>query len=227
MKIYYNYIKLIIKCSDISIEVYCPIGIFVGIMDRNNEKRVVEEICDISGRFDYSDNSEIDAVLSEVKDRDYFRESVFGKRYLQRLTMLLTGVSAKDCVLCGKEAINNVVCNTCIQKISQIHKQRGDVATQIKSEPKLPMIEAAKKVPVVLEDDAQANSSSCASDNRIDEDITIEELFKDMDDSLLQLASQVTAKSIKRLSWVNIAISIVNFIMTFFLALFLWKFITS
>ena len=197
------------------------------IMNRENEKRVVEEICDISGRCDYSDNNDIDTVLSEIKDRAYFRDSIFGKRYIQRLSMLLTGVSASDCVLCGKEAINNVVCNTCIQKISQIHRQREEVATQIKGAPKAQATEATKKEPAVLADDVKVNSSSGASDNRNDEDITIEELFKDMDDSLLQLASQVTAKSIKRLSWVNIAISIVNFIMTFFLALFLWKFITS
>ena len=188
------------------------------IMNRENEKRVVEEICDISGRCDYSDNNDIDTVLSEIKDRAYFRDSIFGKRYIQRLSMLLTGVSASDCVLCGKEAINNVVCNTCIQKISQLNKKDKPVEA-VRTEPKVPA------------ESVQASRSNVTVSNQVvegtNEDITIEELFKDMDDSLLQLASQVTAKSIKRLSWVNIALGIVNFIMTFFLALFLWKFITS
>lgn len=192
------------------------------IMNRDNEKRVVEEICDISGTCDYSDNNDIDTVLSEIKDRDYFRDSIFGKRYIQRLSMLLTGVSASDCVLCGKEAINNVVCNTCIQKISQLNKKDKPVEA-VRTEPKVP----AESVQASRSNVTVSNQVVEGTNEDINEDITIEELFKDMDDSLLQLASQVTAKSIKRLSWVNIALGIVNFIMTFFLALFLWKFITS
>lgn len=194
----------------------------MGIMNRENEKRVVEEICDISGTCDYSDNNDIDTVLFEIKDRAYFRDSIFGKRYIQRLSMLLTGVSASDCVLCGKEAINNVVCNTCIQKISQLNKKDKPVEA-VRTEPKVPVesVQASRSNVAVI------NQVGEGTNEDINEDITIEELFKDMDDSLLQLASQVTAKSIKRLSWVNIALGIVNFIMTFFLALFLWKFITS
>ena len=192
------------------------------IMNRENEKRVVEEICDISGTCDYSDNNDIDAVLTKIKDRDYFKDSVFGKRYIQRLSMLLTGVTASDCVLCGKEAINNVVCNTCIQKISQLNKKDKPVEA-VRTEPKVP----AESVQASHSNVAVINQVVEGTNEDINEDITIEELFKDMDDSLLQLASQVTAKSIKRLSWVNIALGIVNFIMTFFLALFLWKFITS
>ena len=191
-------------------------------MNRENEKRVVEEICDISGRCDYSDNNDIDTVLSEIKDRAYFRDSVFGERYIQRLSMLLTGVTASDCVLCGKEAINNVVCNTCIQKISQLNKKDKSVEA-VRTESKVP----AESVQASHSNVAVINQVVEGTNEDINEDITIEELFKDMDDSLLQLASQVTAKSIKRLSWVNIALGIVNFIMTFFLALFLWKFITS
>lgn len=192
------------------------------IMNRENEKRVVEEICDISGTCDYSDNNDIDAVLTKIKDRDYFKDSVFGKRYIQRLSMLLTGVTASDCVLCGKEAINNVVCNTCIQKISQLNKKDKPVEA-VRTESKVPAesVQASRRNVTVINQVVEGTNED------INEDITIEELFKDMDDSLLQLASQVTAKSIKRLSWVNIALGIVNFIMTFFLALFLWKFITS
>ena len=196
------------------------------IMNRENEKRVVEEICDISGRCDYSDNNDIDTVLSEIKDRAYFRDSIFGKRYIQRLSMLLTGVSASDCVLCGKEAINNVVCNTCIQKISQLNKKDKPVEA-VRTEPKVPAESVQASRSNVTASNQVVEGAYEGTNEDINEDITIEELFKDMDDSLLQLASQVTAKSIKRLSWVNIALGIVNFIMTFFLALFLWKFITS
>ena len=56
---------------------------------------------------------------------------------------------------------------------------------------------------------------------------SIEDLFKDMDDSLMQLASQSTVGTIKKLSWINITLSIINSIVIFFLALFLWKFIMA
>ena len=61
----------------------------------------------------------------------------------------------------------------------------------------------------------------------VDAAVLIEDLFKDMDDSLIQLASQSTVRTIKKLSWINILLSIINSIAIFFLALFLWKFIVS
>ena len=174
-------------------------------MDRENEKRVVEEICLMSETYDYSDTDDIEKVLSKVNNIDYFKESVFGKRYIQRLTMLSTGLEATDCVLCGKGAVNRVVCNTCMQKLGELqHKKRR-----------------VEKKETIVSNKPLDTTSDMSSD------ISIEELFRDMDDSLLQLASQGTAKTIKRLSWINIALSVVNFIMIFFLTLFLWKFITT
>ena len=55
----------------------------------------------------------------------------------------------------------------------------------------------------------------------------IEDLFKDMDDSLMKLASQRTVGTIKKLAWINMALSVINSIVIFFLALFLWKFIMA
>ena len=222
-------------------------------MNRENEKRVVEEICYISEGCNYSNDSELENALRQVKDRDYFRESIFGKRYIQRLTMLCTGVSADDCVLCGREAINHIVCNTCMQKLSQLGTRRRKMESQAWTTPKVvPDVGSYKEPefvvmpkqenedskitePVQIAEPSQNNNTNTTLNNNnnndinndINGDITIEELFKDMDDSLLQLASQVTAKSIKRLSWINIGLSIINFILIFFLTLFLWKFITS
>lgn len=197
-------------------------------MDRENEKKVVTEICEISETYDYSNPDSLDSVLAQIKDRDLFKESVFGKRYIQRLTMLGTGLEATDCVLCGSEALNRVVCNTCMQKIGELQRKRRQVEKQ-------DVVIQKKQAPQVVQDsgindnvsEVQPTIAPRSDSDNMSSDISIEELFKDMDDSLLQLASQVTAKTIKRLSWINIALSVVNFIMIFFLALFLWKYITA
>lgn len=182
-------------------------------INRENEKQVVEEICSFSNAFDYSKAEDLKKALSAANKRDIFKQSIFGMRYIKRLSMLSTGLTATDCVLCGKEAINNVVCNTCIQKLNQIKTKNKKTEN--------------KNSDLSISSTAN-NPSDIAADNYSStNEISIEELFKDMDDSLLQLASQVTAKSIKRLTWINIAIGVLNFIVLFFLTLFLWKFITT
>ena len=50
-----------------------------------------------------------------------------------------------------------------------------------------------------------------------------ENRFRDIDDSLLQLASQKPLKSTKRLVWVAIGIGVINLVAMVFVGLFLWK----
>ena len=50
-----------------------------------------------------------------------------------------------------------------------------------------------------------------------------ESLFRDIDDSLFQVASQRTSESTQKLTWVVLALSVINTVMVFFVALFVWK----
>ncbi len=50
-----------------------------------------------------------------------------------------------------------------------------------------------------------------------------ESLFRDIDESLFQVASQRTSRTTQKLVWVILGLSLVNTIALFFVALFLWK----
>ena len=50
-----------------------------------------------------------------------------------------------------------------------------------------------------------------------------ENLFREIDSSLFQVASQKTTRSTQRLTWVILALTLVNTVVVFFVALFIWK----
>lgn len=50
-----------------------------------------------------------------------------------------------------------------------------------------------------------------------------EDFFRDVDDTLLRMASQKTTRSIQRLTWVVLAISLINAVVTFFIAVYVWQ----
>ena len=50
-----------------------------------------------------------------------------------------------------------------------------------------------------------------------------ENLFRDIDDSLLQLASQRTSRKIQKLLWVVLGFSVINTIVVFSVALYVWN----
>lgn len=48
-------------------------------------------------------------------------------------------------------------------------------------------------------------------------------LFRDMDDILFQVASQHTTRTTQRLVWFTVALTIINTIVLFFIALLVWR----
>ena len=50
-----------------------------------------------------------------------------------------------------------------------------------------------------------------------------EDLFRDLDESLFQMASQHTARNTEKLVWFVLALSLINTIALFFIALFVWN----
>ena len=49
------------------------------------------------------------------------------------------------------------------------------------------------------------------------------DLLHDIDESLFRVASQKTTRSTQKIVWVNVAITVLNTVAIFFLALFVWK----
>ena len=171
-------------------------------MTREEEQKVVATICKLSNEYDYNNPQDVKAILNKVSKNASFQHSNFGMRYITRLSMINAGVAPATCILCGKPAENQMICDTCMKTINQY---AGKMQKQVE-----------RQTPV-SSNNTQVN----------DQMSSIEDLFKDMDDSLMQLASQSTVGTIKKLSWINITLSIINSIVIFFLALFLWKFIMS
>ena len=49
------------------------------------------------------------------------------------------------------------------------------------------------------------------------------DLLHEIDESLFRVASQKTTRSTQKIVWVNVAITVLNTVAIFFLALFVWK----
>ena len=50
-----------------------------------------------------------------------------------------------------------------------------------------------------------------------------EEFFRDVDDTLLRMASQKTTRSIQRLTWVILGICLINTVAICFVAIYIWR----
>ena len=50
-----------------------------------------------------------------------------------------------------------------------------------------------------------------------------EELFREIDDSLFQVASQRTTRSTQRLVWIILGLTMIDTVVIFFMALFVWN----
>ncbi len=50
-----------------------------------------------------------------------------------------------------------------------------------------------------------------------------EDFFRDVDDTLLRMASQKTTRSIQRLTWVILSITLINTVVIVFMAAYIWR----
>lgn len=172
-------------------------------MAKEDEKNVAAAICKMSQDYDYHNIQDVKDILSKIGNNKLFQQTMFGMRYINRLATMIAGSASSSCILCGKHADNQVMCSTCMNTIS----------------PYVEKMQQQNRMPQI-----NIKQTDTYTDNQT---TSIEDLFKDMDDSLMQLASQSTVGTIKKLSWINITLSIINSIVIFFLALFLWKFIMA
>lgn len=165
-------------------------------MDREIEKKIVAIICDMSAKLDYSKSEDIDTAISEASANETFGQSLFGKKFINRLKAMKEGESEGTCILCGEKAPNGVICPDCIGKVEKIQSPR----------PK---------------------SQSALKNNDTGNYIRIEDLLKDMGDDMMQLATQNSVSTLKKLAWVNIGLLIINSIIIIFMVIFLWNFMMA
>ena len=173
-------------------------------MKRDNERQAILEIAKISQMVDYSNTKQIISLLDKFSNRSKVADSIFGVRYVKRLESLLRDGEECSCVLCGKEASNKVVCQECIEKLSPLNELDNE---EVKDEV---LGEYEKQIQKIHDEMKAADQKT-------------ENLFKDIDASMLSLASQRTARTTKKLAWTILTLTIINTIGLVFIALFLWK----
>lgn len=57
--------------------------------------------------------------------------------------------------------------------------------------------------------------------------IKLEDLLKDMGDDMMQLATENSVKTLKKMTWISMGLNIINSIIIIFLAIILWKFMMA
>lgn len=54
--------------------------------------------------------------------------------------------------------------------------------------------------------------------------IKLEDFLKDMCDDMMQLATENSVKTLKKMTWISMGLNIINSIIIIFLAIILWKY---
>ena len=130
-------------------------------MNNNKERAVLCAIGQITDKINYDNPDHLRYALQVVSKSDDFKNSTYGKRYIEKI---------------GK---------------------------------RLQLLNAANTVPVeelIRQSDAKTK-----------------DLFRDMDDILFQVASQHTTRTTQRLVWVIVALTIINTMILFYIALLVWR----
>jgi len=163
-----------------------------------------------SNTYDYTDIADLNTVLTSLYDDGAFIQSVFGKKYIARIRAILGKENTDNsCVLCGKDAENGVVCKTCIEKVDNMNGAGKKQSA--------PAVQKSVKTGVAKKPATKSLESN----------IKLEDLLKDMGDDMMQLATENSVRTLKKLTWINIGLVIINSIILIFVAIFLWKFMMA
>ena len=206
-------------------------------MSKELDKRVVTTIYRLTANHDYGRQAEIDEIVTGIHQNPWFTQNAHGKKYLQRMMDIRGGVFRDDCVFCGSPAKNQVICVNCYQTIgrfvepilnSQINSTQSTRAQSQTVYSREPQTRPAPQTHELSRTEPQEMSAASYGGEREIASSTakLEELFRDMDDSLMQLASQNSVRIIKKLTWISVGIGAVNTSILVFLILYILKFIS-
>lgn len=213
-------------------------------MSKELDKRVVTTIYRLTANHDYGRQADIDEIVTGIHQNPWFTQNAYGKKYLQRMMDIRGGVFRDDCVFCCNPAQNQVLCGNCYKTIGRFvdpilnsHiNSTGSMGGQTQS------TGAQNKNAYTSQSQPGSSVATQALANRQEVSLPtesyggeresapstakLEELFRDMDDSLMQLASQTSVRTIKKLTWVSVGIGAVNTSILIFLILYIAKLIS-
>lgn len=103
---------------------------------RSDEKKAILLIVKTAAQLKTDDINELNAVLGYAKESKLFTETVFGKRFIQRLEELKKKTDYEHkCILCG-HPVTGIICNTCLEQLlPAVEKEyAGDISVEAKEE---------------------------------------------------------------------------------------------
>ena len=103
---------------------------------RSDEKKAILLIVKTAAQLKTDDINELSAVLGYAKESKLFTETVFGKRFIQRLEELKKKTDYEHkCILCG-HPVTGIICNTCLEQLlPAVEKEyAGDISVEAKEE---------------------------------------------------------------------------------------------
>lgn len=103
---------------------------------RSDEKKAILLIVKTAAQLKTDDINELNAVLGYAKESKLFTETVFGKRFIQRLEELKKKTDYEHkCILCG-HPVTGIICNACMEQLlPAVEKEyAGDISVEAKDE---------------------------------------------------------------------------------------------
>lgn len=108
------------------------------IMVENNQELIKKDlvyILQLNTKTNYKNPAEVQKIRNYALQRNLFKTTL-GQRYMKRLEMLISGVSASNnCVLCNKALDNSsLVCTSCLTKYKLPPAKKENIITQPQKE---------------------------------------------------------------------------------------------
>lgn len=83
------------------------------------QNRHIMFIAKLNSKINFEDLAEV-SKLQELAQQREMHQSTIGQKFLKRLEMMRQGQKDGQCLFCGKMIYNQVICNTCEEKINSI-----------------------------------------------------------------------------------------------------------
>ena len=162
---------------------------------RSDEKKAILLIVKTAAQLKTDDINELSAVLGYAKESKLFTETVFGKRFIQRLEELKKKTDYEHkCILCG-HPVTGIICNTCLEQLlPAVEKEyAGDISVEAKEESQNTFGEQP------------ARTHLNKTEQNQEPEWLMDELVKNLDSSMDHLANQ---KSVQNLEKNNVCVTV-------------------
>ena len=169
---------------------------------RSDEKKAILLIVKTAAQLKTDDINELNAVLGYAKESKLFTETVFGKRFIQRLEELKKKTDYEHkCILCG-HPVTGIICNTCLEQLlPSVEKEyAGDISVEAKEESQNTFGEQP------------ARTHLNKTEQNQEPEWLMDELVKNLDSSMDHLANQKSVQNLEKIMYALLFLCVFNMV---------------